>query len=238
MSAHFAPRPALAAFLVAALLGGGCAVDPRYRVKTLEDEHRILTAATQAADQSIQTASTYAAELASPGQAGSTFSLYYTPAMLEQLSTQMLPYRAPGRDFHSKLTGEIVIERLTGFRFISRNRVLCQAHLRGVDVRYTGKVPSFAKGQVKEFQRNIAQGAVAELEVQLTLDRNTVRAKAVATALRMKAGRDASSEGMLQDEMNRRALRTPILFDLSLPGGQAPSRLMVTGNHVVVTYKP
>ena len=38
--------------------------------------------AVQAADQSVQASSAYAAELASPGQAGPTFSLYFTPAML------------------------------------------------------------------------------------------------------------------------------------------------------------
>jgi hypothetical protein len=232
----FAGRLALAALGVAALLGG-CAADPRIRVKQLEDEQRSLEMARQASEQTLQASSSYAAELSAPGQGGPTFSLYFTPAMLEQLASQMLPYRMPGREFHSKLEGEIVVEKLSNFRFLSRNRLVCQAFLRGVNVRYTGQVPSFAKGQVKDFQNAITNGALADLEVQLTLDGNFLRAKAQATSARLVSKRDGTAEGMLQDEMNKRALRTPLNFDMTIAGsGASPRRLIVTGNHVVVTY--
>jgi hypothetical protein len=237
MRALVVPRLVLVA-LTAAALASGCAVDPRTRVKYLEDEQRRLNTAVQAADQSIQASAAYATELSSPGQAGAGFSMYYTPAMLEQLATQMVPYRMSGREFNSKLQGEIVIERLSDFRFISRNRVLCRATLRGENIRYTGKVPSFAKGQVVAFQNAIANGAVADLEVQLSLEGPMLRAKAEAVSVQL-AKRDASSESRLQDEMNKRALRTPVIFDMSIAGSSAtPRRVMVTGNHVVITYAP
>ncbi len=236
MSTRSSFRLVLAALGATALLGG-CAADPRVRVKQLEDEQRSLTMAVQAADQSVQASSAYAAELASPGQAGPAFSLYFTPAMLEQLSSQTLPYRMPGREFNSKLEGEIVVEKLSGFRFISRNRVLCQAFLRGVNIRYTGSVPSFAKKQVQDFQNAITNGVLADLEVQLTLDGSILHAKAQATSARLVSKRDPSAESTLQDEMNKRALRTPLNFDMTIAGSSAvPRRLMVTGNHVVVTY--
>jgi hypothetical protein len=77
------------------------------------------------------------------------------------------------------------------------------------------------------------------LEVQLTLDGNFLRAKAEATSARLVSKRDGTAEGMLRDEMNKRALRTPLNFDLTIAGSSAvPRRLMVTGNHVVVTYAP
>jgi hypothetical protein len=237
MSARSTSRLALAALLGAALLGG-CAVDPRIRARQLEDEQRSLTAAVQAADQAVQAATSYAAEVSAPGQAGPTFSLYFTPAMLEQLSSQMLPYRAPARDFHGKLTGEIIVERLSGLRFLSRNRLMGTLHLRGVNVRYTGAVPGFAKKQVQEFQAAIAKGAVADLEVQLTLEGNVVRARAKALSARLVSKRDGNAEGMLRDEMNKRALRGALSFDMSIAGSSAaPRRLIVTGNHVVVTYQ-
>ncbi|HYI01575.1 hypothetical protein [Hyalangium sp.] len=232
-------RIALATLAVSALLGGCFSVDPRVRVKRLEDEQQSLRMAVQAAEQSVQASSAYSAELGSPGQAGPAFSLYYTPAMLEQLSTQMLPYRMPGREVHSKLDGEIVIERLSGFRFLSRNRLACQAFLRGVNVRYTGQVPGFAKQQVKNFQNAIVNGVVADLEIQLTLEGNILRAKAEALSAQLVSKRDRNAEGMLQEEMNKRALRTPLNFDLAIAGSSAvPRRLIVTGNHVVVTYAP
>lgn len=239
MSARSGWKTALAALGAGALLAGCFSVDPRVRVKRLEDEQRDLNTKLQAAEQSVKDASQYAAEMASPGQSGPAFSLYYTPAMLEQLSTQLLPYRMQGREVHSKLDGEIIVERLTGFRFLSRNRLSCQAFLRGVNVRYTGQVPSFAKKQVKDFQSALGNGVLADLEVQLTLEGNILHAKAEALSARLVSKRDASAEGMLRDEMNKRTLRTPLNFDLAIPGSSAvPRRLMVTGNHVVVTYVP
>jgi outer membrane murein-binding lipoprotein Lpp len=225
----------LAALMGAAVLGG-CAIDPRTRVKWLEDDQRRLNAQVHAAEQAVQ-ASSYATELATPG-ASAPFSMYYTPAMLEQLASQMLPYRMSGREFNSKLEGEIHVERLTNFRFISRNRVLCRAHLRGVNVRYTGKVPAIAKGQVRDFQQAIAGGAVADLEVQLSLDGPMLRAKAEAVSVQLVTKRDASSESRLQDEMNKRALRTPVAFDMSIGTNVSPRRVMVTGNHVIISYAP
>lgn len=236
MSLRSNVRLALAALGASALLGG-CAADPRIRVQQLEDEQRSLNMAIQAADQTIQGSSAYKAELASPGQGGPSFSMYFTPAVLEQLSSQSLPYRMQGKEFNSKLQGEIVLEKLSGFRFLSRNRLVCQAFLRGVNVRYTGSVPSFAKKQVQDFQNAIANGVLADLEVQLTLEGNILHAKAQATSARLVSKRDPSAEGTLRDEMNNRALRSPLNFDMTIAGsGSVPRRLMVTGNHVVVTY--
>jgi hypothetical protein len=238
MSARRTPRLAITALLLAGVLGG-CAIDPRTRVRWLEDDHRKLSMEVQAAEQAVQAASAYSAEMASPEQAGSSFSLYFSPAMLEQLSTQALPYQMSAKEFHSQLTGTIILERMSDFRFLSRNRLRCRAHLRGVDVRYTGKVPDFAKKQVQDFQKAVASGAWAELDVQLTLDGNRLLAKAEAREARFRGMRNGSAERQLRDEMNNRALRTPFVFDMSIAGSSAAARrLMVTGNHVVVTYTP
>ncbi|MBU8896067.1 hypothetical protein KRR26_10650 [Corallococcus sp. M34] len=217
----------------------GCASDPRARMMALEQENARLTQATQAADEAVRASAEYSEELQSPAKAGNTFSLYYAPATLEQAASRMVPYRMPGRDFHSKLAGDIVVERLTDFRPLSRNRLACRAHLRGDNVRYTGKVPSFAKGQVRDFERAVAAGAVADLEVQLTLEGSSVQARAQAVQARFNSKEGAGYERQLTDEMNQRALRLPLVFDLSIQGTSAtPRRLMVTGNHVIVTYTP
>ncbi|MFP2913287.1 hypothetical protein ACLESD_51465 [Pyxidicoccus sp. 3LFB2] len=225
--------------LAAAALLGGCAADPRVRMKSLDDEHRQLTREFQAADQAVQASASYLAELQAPAKAGGTFSLYFTPQALERMAAQMVPYRMPGRDFNSKLKGEIIVERVSDFQFLSRNRLRCKAHLRGEKVKYTGSVPSFAKGQVKEFEQAVTKGAIADLEVQLTLDGARVLARAEATDIRLKAKRDSSAESRLQSEMNKKALRQAVVFDMTLQSnGAVPRRLMVTGNHVVVTYAP
>ncbi|WP_164009761.1 hypothetical protein [Pyxidicoccus trucidator] len=232
-------RGATWALLAVAALLGGCAVDPRVRMKSLEDENRQLTREVQAADQAVQASASYLAELQSPAKAGGAFSLYFTPEALERMAAQMVPYRMPGRDFNSKLKGEIIVERVTDFQFLSRNRLRCKAHLRGEKVKYTGSVPSFAKGQVKDFEQAVTKGAIADLEVQLTLDGARVLARAEATEIRLRAKRDSSAESRLQSEMNKSALRLPLVFDMTLQAnGAVPRRLLVTGNHVVVTYAP
>lgn len=223
----------------AAALLSGCTVDPRYRMKSLEDENRELTRKVQLADQAVQASAAYAAEVQAPAKAGGAFSLYFTPESLERMAAQAVPHRIPGKDFNSKLKGEIIVERLSDFRFLSRNRLSCKAHMRGENVRYTGSVPSFAKGQVKEFEQAVTKGAIADLEVRLELDGPHVLARAQATSIRLKAKRDSSAESRLQDEMNKKALRLPLVFDMTIQGsGSVPRRLTVTGNHVVVTYNP
>jgi hypothetical protein len=237
-SASTSRRAAWTLLATAALLGG-CASDPRARLKSLEDEHRQLTREVQAADQAVQASTSYLAELQSPAKAAGAFSLYFSPEALERMAAQMVPYRMPGRDFNSKLQGTIIVERVSDFRFLSRNRLRCKAHLRGEKVKYTGSVPSFAKGQVKEFEQAVTKGAIADLEVQLSLDGARVLARAEATDIRLKAKRDSSAESRLQSEMNKKALRLPVVFDMTLQAnGAVPRRLLVTGNHVVVTYGP
>lgn len=238
MSARMS-RSVMGALVAAASLLAGCAADPRVRMKSLQDENRQLTEQVQAADQAVQASSSYLAELQSPAKANGAFSLYFSADALERMATQMVPYRMPGRDFNSKLQGEIVVERVTDFQFLSGNRLRCRAHMRGEKIKYTGSVPSFAKGQVKEFEQAVTKGAIADLEVRLTLDGARVLARAQATDIRLKAKRDSSAESRLQDEMNKKALRLPLAFDMTLQGnGAAPRRLLVTGNNVVVTYAP
>lgn len=222
--------------LAAALLSG-CAIDPKYRVKSLEDDNRELTKKVQEADQAVQATASYIAEVQSPAKASGAFSLYFTADSLERMAAQAVPHRIPGRDFNSKLNGEIIIERLTDFRFLSRNRLACKAHMRGEGIKYTGKVPAIARGQVKDFEQAVTKGAIADMEVLLELDGRNVLARAKATQIRLKAKRDSSAESRLQEEMNKKALRLPLVFDMTLQSnGAVPRRVLVTGNHVVVTY--
>ncbi|HZI16433.1 MAG TPA: hypothetical protein VE153_39070 [Myxococcus sp.] len=222
--------------LAAALLSG-CAIDPKYRAKSLEDENRELTRKVQEADQAVQATASYIAEVQSPAKAGGAFSLYFTADSLERMAAQAVPHRIPGRDFNSKLKGDVIVERLTDFRFLSRNRLTCKAHLRGENIKYTGNVPAIARGQVKDFEQSVTKGAIADMEVLLELDGRNVLARAKATQIRLKAKRDSSAESRLQEEMNKKALRLPLVFDMTIQGnGAVPRRLLVTGNHVVVTY--
>lgn len=225
------------AFLVAgALLGSGCATDHAARLRSAEARNRELSAAILAADQAVQSVAAYTAELSAPQKARGSFSMYYSPAALEQLATQALPYQMAGKDFHAQLTGTIAVERVSNFRFISRNRLSCRLHLRAQNVNYTGSVPAFAKGQVQEFVRAVNSGGYADVEVQLTLRGQQVYAQARAT--QVKLNQKTSEEGRLVSAMNERAFNRPIIFDLGIPGSsQTPRRLLVTGNHVVVTYQ-
>lgn len=228
-------RPALG-LVAGALLFTGCAADPAARLRRAEARNRELSAAILAADQAAQPAAAYAAELSAPQNARGSFSMYYSPATLEQLFSQAVPYQMNGKDFHSKLAGTITVERVSDFRFTSRNRMTCKLHLRAQNVRYTGDVPAMFKSRADALVKAVNSGGTANLEVQLTLRGNQVHAQARATdiALRQKT----NDEGELLNAMNQRAFNRPLIFDMSIPGSrQAPRRLLVTGNHVVVTYQ-
>jgi hypothetical protein len=229
-------RPALALLAATALLGSGCASDPRARLRQAEQRHRELSASLLAAEQAVEPVSAYVAELSSPQSARGSFSMYYSASALEQMAAQMVPYKMTGKDFHKQLTGDIIAERLSDIRFSSRNRLMARLHLKAQGVRYTGSVPPGYGGRVKALEKAIASGGYADLEVQLTLQGSRVIAQVKARDLQLRVKSQDSGEVLTQ--MNKRAFNRPFVFDMSIPGGgQVPRRLLVTGNHVVVTYQ-
>jgi hypothetical protein len=232
----FGPRSVLGLVVAGALLSTGCSTDPRFRLSRAEQRNRELSAAILAVDQAVQPVAAYASELSAPQNARGSFSMYYSPTSLEAMLSQAVPYQMNGKDFHSKLVGTITVERFSDFRFTSRNRMTCKLHLRADNVRYTGSVPAIAKSRVESFVKAVNSGGIADIEVQLTLRGSQVHAQARATNVKLR--QKTSDEGELISAMNERAFNRPLIFDMSIPGSsQVPRRLLVTGNHVVVTYQ-
>ena len=222
-----------------ALAGMGCAANPASRLRTAEKENQRLTQQVQDADRALQSVSAYTEELRSPGKSGRSFHLYFTPAALEQQASRVLPMRMPARGFHEKLSGDGIVERLYDIRFGPGNTLNCRALLRGDNVRYTGQVPKSYQADVKRFQSGVAAGVVADLVVDLTLSDTSLVARASATRTKLQANSSPTWEGMLRQQVNERALRLPFTFDLTIQGaGAVPRRMVLTANHLVVTYAP
>jgi hypothetical protein len=223
-----------------ALAGAGCATDPATRMRTAEKENQRLTRELEDMNRALQSVTDYTESLRSPGKAGRSFTMYYSPAALEQMAAQMLPMRMAARNFHNQLQGEVIIERMTDVRFGPLNTLTCRALMRGENIRYTGSVPKAYQSEVRKFQAGVAAGVVADLVVELSLGSdNTLLARAHASRTKLNAHSSSQSEGMLRQQMNERVLRTPFAFDLNIPGGNAvPRRMVLTANHLAVTYAP
>jgi hypothetical protein len=222
-----------------ALAGMGCATDPTSRLRAAERKNQRLTQQLQDTDRALQSVSAYTEELRSPGKAGRSFNLYFTPASLEQQASRVLPMRMPARSFHEKLQGDVIVERLYDIRFGPGNTLTCRALLRGDNVRYTGSVPKPYQAEVRRFQSGVAAGVVADLVVELSLNGTSLVAQASAMRTKLQAHSSANAEGMLRQQVNERALRLPFTFDLTIQGaGAVPRRMVLTANHLVVTYAP
>lgn len=223
-----------------ALCGAGCATDPATRMRTAEKENQRLTRELEDTNRALQSVTAYTEELRSPGKAGSSFSMYYSPAALERMASQLLPMKMAARNFHKQLEGDVIIERISDIRFGPANTLTCRALMRGENIRYTGSVPKAYQNDVRKFQAGVAAGVVADFVVELSLGSdNALLARAHASHTRLNANSNATSEGMLRDQMNERVLRSPFAFELSIPGGNAvPRRMVLTANHLVVTYAP
>ncbi|HEX8820578.1 MAG TPA: hypothetical protein VF794_11680 [Archangium sp.] len=225
--------------VLGALVGTGCATNPATRMRSAEKENQRLTQQLQDADRALQSVNAHLGELRSPGGSGRSFSMYYTPASLEQLASQVLPMRMAARNFHQKLQGDVIVERISDIRFGPSNTLTCRALLRGENVRYTGSVPKPYQAEVRRFQEGVAAGVMADLVVELSLSDTGLRARAHATRTKLKAHSSANSEGMLREQVNERALRVPFTFDLTVQGtGAVARRMVLTANHLVVTYAP
>lgn len=222
-----------------ALAGVGCATDPATRARLAEQENQRLTRQLQETDQALQSVNAYTEELRSPGKTGRSFSMYFSPASLEQLASQMLPMRMPARSFHKQLEGDVIIERISDVRFGPNNTLTCKAVMRGENIRYTGSVPKAYQDEVRKFQAGVASGVVTDLTAELSLSESSLVARAQATQARLKVNSNGTAEGMLRDQMNERVLKSPFAFDLTIQGtGAVPRRMVLTANHLVVTYAP
>ncbi|KFA93474.1 hypothetical protein [Archangium violaceum] len=222
-----------------AVASTGCGTSAATRLRSAEQDNRRLTEEQQQLDRALQSVSRYTEGLRSSGKAGRSFSMYYTPAALEQMAAQLLPMRMPARTFDQNLLGEVVIERVSDVRFGPLNTLTCRAEMRGDNIRYNGSVPKAYQAEVRKFQSGVAAGVVADLVVELSMGGdNALMARAHASRTKLKANSSSQSEGMLRNALNERVLRLPFTFDLTLPGGGAPRGMVLTANHLVVTYAP
>jgi hypothetical protein len=229
----------LGLLVVWAALGSGCGTSAAARLRSAEQDNRLLTEEQQQLDRALQSVSRYTEGLRSPGKAGRAFSMYYTPAALEQMAAQVLPMRMPARSFDQKLLGEVIIERISDVRFGPLNTLTCRAEMRGDNIRYNGSVPKAYQAEVRKFQSGVAAGVVADLVVELSVGGdNTLMARAHASRTKLKAHSNSQAEGMLRNAMNERVLRLPFVFDLTLPSGGVPRGMVLTVNHLVVAYAP
>ena len=221
------------------LLGAGCATNPATRMRQAEKENLRLTRELEETERALQSVNAYTEELRSPGKAGRSFHMYFTPASLEQLVSRMLPMRMAARNFHRQLEGEVIVERLSDVRFGPLDTLTCRVLLRGENVRYTGSVPKAYQGEVRKFQAGVEAGVEADFVVELSMEETSLVARARATRTKLKAHSSSMGEDMLREQMNERVLRSPFAFDLTIPGGNAvPRRMVLTANHLVVTYAP
>jgi hypothetical protein len=123
--------------------------------------------------------------------------------------------------------------------FHAGNKLTARLHLKGQGVRFTGKVPDIAKAQVKSFTDGIAAGVVTELDATLSLKGNTIEAMAHANSCKLKRNSNPSHERELCDQMNQKALRNALRFDVSIEGSTAKvKRVVLTQNHLVISYQP
>ncbi|MBX5484335.1 MAG: hypothetical protein IRZ16_21140 [Myxococcaceae bacterium] len=219
---------------VAVALSVACASGARSQISALQQENRTLRAGIEAADQAAKNAGDYARTL---NAQGGTLALALNGADLDALSQKVLPYRIPARSLNSMVTGNVVVERITGVRFYPGNKLTCQVFLRGENLRLTQSIPAAYKNQVARFLEGVTAGVVTDLEVTLTTQGQTVFARAVAKRSTLRKNRDASNEARLTQGMNESVLRKALDFDATVEGTPLELRgVATTPSHLVMLY--
>ena len=228
---------ALLAGSMALLSGCCCKGSLEDRVSAAQRENSRLKFEVDATEKANTGMRDYTAELAAG--TGPAYALYYSESDLQVFARKAVPYRIPAKSFNSQLKGTIVIDRVYDFAFLPGNRMTCKMDLHGQNIEFTGSVPDFAKKQVKDFIEGVEAGVIADLVVSLTHSGSKVRALAECTKTHLKKNSSSSNEDRLKDEMNKRALKDPVNFDVRIAGYAANlERVVVTGNHLVIGYRP
>lgn len=225
------------------LLAAGCCCHPDVatQIKQLKRENATLQAKLDAAHQQEEAAELYTRMLSGDGVRDSLFAIVYPDNELARLANEILPYSIPARDFDKKLRGEIIVERMTDFELLPGNRIRSLAHIRGVGIDYRGNIPDAYKAHVSRFKAGIARGAIVKLESVLVLDARSQRVAIHSRCLDATLKKNSTDlyENQLVAGMNQRALRKPIYVSVAVEGRSSRSQsLLVTGNQVVVIYRP
>lgn len=231
-------------FTTALLWISGCCCKPDVatQIKTFRRDNARLEAEIAAADQVKEAQEQYERMLSGEASSQEIFAMFYAENELRRFATEILPMKIPAQDFDKKLRGEIIIERVALVEFLPGNRVRTTAHIRGVNLDYTGKIPDAAKEHVKRFKAGVKEGAVVTLDSVLVLEPGVKRISAHTRCVDAKLKKNSTSlyENQLRDGMNGRALRKPMRVDVSISGRTSamPTHLLVTGNHLIVFYRP
>lgn len=216
------------------LVLAACAPNYSQRLAEAQANVRTLRATRDANAAFLSAASAYETDLKGGGRG---FTLLYTAADLEKFAASTLPLRLDARSFHAQLNGTISVDRLTNVRFLSGNQLAATAVLHGERITYTGKVPAAFKSQVDQFIQGVQAGVDLQLDVRLQLDGGTLKAYATGRSAKLRRNSSSSSEDLLLDEVNKRALKNPFTFEVGLPEAtEKPSWVLVTANHLVVRY--
>lgn len=227
----------VAAALALASAGCCCRGSVQDRVNAAQRENARLKFEVDATEKANAGMRDYAKELGSG--AGPAYALYFTDNDLQGFARKATPYRIPAKSFNNQLEGTIVVDRVYDFTFQPGNRMTAKMDLRGQNIRFTGSVPDFAKAQVKDFIEGVEAGVIADLDITLTHSGQRLKALAQCTKTKLKKNSSSSNEERLKDEMNKRALKDPLDFDMRISGYTVRlDRVVVTGNHLVVGYKP
>lgn len=210
------------------------------RVKALERENDRLKFEVDATEKANAASRDYATELESGGAATPMFAMYYSQTDLDTFARKKtLPYRMDASKFNRQLKGQIVVDRIHSFQFLPGNKLRCKMEFHGVNIQYTGNVPNAYKAELKRFVDGVEAGVIADVDVSLALKGRKIEALAVATATKLKKNSKPMFENELRDQMNRRAFKDPLEFDMKVEKTTARlTRVLVTGNHIVVTYAP
>lgn len=219
---------------------GLCKPNPQAELNRVSQQNSALRFQVDAAEQANKAAREYLGELSGGGdKAPAELVLYFAATDIVSQSAKILPYRIPAHDFNDQLAGDIVVQSVSDVTFWAGNRLHCRLHMRGEGVRYTGQVPNMYKAEVQRFTEGVAAGVIADLDVTLTSTANNLKALSVCTEAHLLRNDSATYDSQLKDQLNQRALQTPLYFDMSIAGLPARlTRVLVTGNHVVVGYAP
>ena len=233
----------LLAFAVLLFVSGCCCKpDVGTQIKTFRRANALLEAEIAAADQVKSAKEQYEKMLSGGSSSQEIFAMFYSENELRRFATDILPMKIPAQDFDKKMRGDIIIERVALVEFLPGNRIRTTAHIRGQNLDYTGNIPDAAKEHVKRFKAGIREGAVVTLESVLVLESGIKRINAHTRCTNAKLKKNSTSlyENQLRDGMNGRALRKPMKVDVSISGRTSakPTHLLVTGNHLIVFYRP
>ncbi len=174
------------------------------------------------------------------GKGERAFHVMMPPSELARAAKALLPYSFDARSLHKDVRGLITVRSASGFKMGKADRFTFRMFMQGSKLKYTGSTMGYGS-HIKKVKAGLQKGMDVDVRAHVWVERGRLMVRLLATSVRLRKNASKRYHSMLKGALNKYLFKKPFVIQTGSlrAGGHTlkPFRAMVTGNHIVVSFK-